>query len=328
MPRSVLLLLNRSKPEVVQAAPRVRELIGRHARIVGEYEADSEPLPEEPSSRADLVVVLGGDGTLLAQSRRCVHLGLPMLGVNLGKLGFLAEFDLDALEEQAPSLFDGSALLTQDRALLRVSVVASDAVATGGKGVGGSGGGGGGGIERSDLALNDAVITAGPPYRMISLRLRIDGHDGPTVTGDGLIISTPIGSTAYNASAGGPIVSPDVEAMVITPLAAHTLAFRPVVVNRHSTIEIIVERANEAGADHETGTGASPGFSGEIGCTGTTLVLDGQVSSTLRAGQRVIIRPHARAVRFVRNPRSNYWHTLVTKMRWAAPPSMRVGGQP
>lgn len=326
MPRSVLLLLNRSKPEVVQAAPRVRELIGRVARIVGEFEADNEPLPEEPASRADLVVVLGGDGTLLAQSRRCVHLGLPMLGVNLGKLGFLAEFDLDALEEQAPSLFDGSALLTQDRALLRVSVVAPDAA---------SGTHGSGGIERSDLALNDAVITAGPPYRMISLRLRIDGHEGPTVTGDGLIISTPIGSTAYNASAGGPIVSPDVEAMVITPLAAHTLAFRPVVVNRHSTIEIIVERANEAGSEHahqadqksDLKPAPAPEFVGEIGCTGTTLVLDGQVSSTLRAGQRVIIRPHARAVRFVRNPRSNYWHTLVTKMRWAAPPSMRVSGQ-
>lgn len=308
MSRSVLLLVNRSKPEVIEAVDRVRSLISSHAKIVAELDADNTALPMAKVNGADLIVVLGGDGTLLSQCRRCVHLGLPMLGVNLGKLGFMAEFDLDALEAQAAKMFDGSPLLTQDRTLLRVTVhqapgddtndALSDATAL-----------------STSLALNDAVIAAGPPYRMITLTIRFDGHDGPTVSGDGVIVSTPIGSTAYNVSAGGPIVSPEVGAMVITPLAAHTLAFRPVVVHGGSMIEITIDKANEAGFP-------TPSIDG-IPTSGTALVLDGQVACTLRQGQRVLIRQHARPVKFVRNAQSNYWQTLVQKMRWAAPPSLR-----
>lgn len=304
MPRSVLLLVNRSKPDVVAAMPGVRALITRHARIVAELNADNAPLTSADVNGADLVVVLGGDGTLLSQCRRCVHLGLPMLGVNLGRLGFMAEFDLDALNDQAPALFGGSPLLTQDRPLLRVTTHNPDGSSTESGPLG------------STLALNDAVITAGPPFRMIALSLRLDGHEGPSITGDGLIISTPIGSTAYNVSAGGPILAPDLGAMVITPLAAHTLAFRPVIVPSSTTIEITVNRANEA--PH---TRSHPD---DMHAPGTALVLDGQVVGTLRAGQRVLIREHTSTIRFVRNPKSNYWHTLVHKMRWAAPPTLRT----
>jgi NAD+ kinase len=169
------------------------------------------------------------------------------------------------------------------------------------------------------LALNDAVVTAGPPYRMVSIAIRIDGHDGPTVTGDGLIVSTAIGSTAYNASAGGPIISPEVPAMAITAIAPHTLSFRPVVVNLSSTVELTMVRAND-------GSEATMGAMAELAsvATGTALVLDGQVPVRLRTGDKVIIRQHAKPARFVRNPGRSYWQTLLTKMRWAAPPAIRT----
>jgi NAD+ kinase len=305
MPRGALILYNPGKAQVREALAEVRALIARTGRVVGEFEADGVSITPEQARGADLVVVLGGDGTLMSQSRRCVHLGLPMLGVNLGKLGFMAEFDLHALRAQAGALFDGSPLLVQDRPMLRVSVINAD----------GSPADAGAPAERC-LALNDAVITAGPPYRMISIGIGIDGSPGPSVTGDGLIVCTPIGSTAYNASAGGPIVSPDLEAMVLTPIAPQSLSFRPVVVSSRSTIELALERANEE----------PPSLPDECGGhgAGTSLVLDGQIASRLLTGQRVIIRQHARAVRFVRNPLSTYWSTLISKMRWAAAPATRA----
>jgi NAD+ kinase len=303
MGRAVLLLVNRSKPDVISALPEVRALIASHGTLVAELDADGSPITSRQATGADLIMVLGGDGTLMGQSRRCVHLGLPMLGVNLGKLGFMAEFDLPALREQAEKLLGGSQLTLQDRPMLRVSVSPGDAQHAPGVTD----------VEQvaRTLAINDVVIAAGPPYRMVTIGIRIDGVDGPTVTGDGLIVSTPIGSTAYNASAGGAIISPDVEAMALTPLAAQSLAFRPVVVPAHSTIELTILRAND---DPNL-----PGLSG-----GTTLVLDGQVAWRVHAGQTVSIRQHTRPARFVRNPRGSYWTTLITKMRWGAPPATRA----
>lgn len=305
--RSVLLLVNRNKPDVVAALDEVRGLIaGGGGRIVTELDTDGRPITQAEADGADLIVVLGGDGTLMAQSRRCVALGLPMLGVNLGKLGFMAEFDLPSLRAQATSLFNGSPLLVQDRPMLRVFVAprvpreAADAPAL-----------------SQTLALNDAVVTAGPPYRMISIRIRIEGQDGPTVTGDGLIVSTAIGSTAYNASAGGPIISPDVPALAMTAIAPHTLSFRPVVVNLSSTIELELIEANDG--DLLPGDTAQ-----QAAARGTALVLDGQVPTPLRAGDRITIRTHARPAKFVKNPTGSYWNTLLTKMRWAAPPAVRA----
>jgi NAD+ kinase len=140
--------------------------------------------------------------------------------------------------------------------------------------------------------------------------MRINDEKGPTVNGDGMIVSTPTGSTAYNVSAGGPIVSPDVDALVITPIAAHSLSFRPIVVGAASRIELIMNRVNSSGADGG-------------GCAGTTLVLDGQVVCPLAEGDRVVLGLDPRPVRFVRNPRGGYWTTLTEKMHWAAPPRLR-----
>jgi len=155
-----------------------------------------------------------------------------------------------------------------------------------------------------DIAINDCVITAGHPFRMIEMQLSFDGNVGPAMTGDGVIVSTPVGSTAYNVSAGGPIVHPALDAIIITPIAAHSLAFRPIVVSAGAVIEVKVLRANE----------------------GTTLVLDGRVTVPLKVGQSIRARRDDRRARFVANPSSTYWQILLQKMRWAAPPTYRDRG--
>jgi NAD+ kinase len=292
VPRSVLLLVNRGKPDAAAAAAEVRSLIERHGRLAAELDTTSPTAPDPHG--AGLLVVLGGDGTLLSQTRRCADLGLPLLGVNFGKLGFLAEFDLASLREQASYLFSDSALPTRRVHMVRAEVSAAGAASP----------------RFADVALNECVVTAGPPYRMISLSIRINQEQGPTVSGDGIIVSTATGSTAYNVSAGGPILSPDVDAMVITPIAAHSLSFRPIVVGAASRIELDMHRVNR---------GSGAGGDG----VGTTLVLDGQVTTPLADGDRVVITRDSRPILYVRNPLGGYWHTLTDKMQWAAPPRLR-----
>ncbi len=154
-------------------------------------------------------------------------------------------------------------------------------------------------------ALNEAVVTAGPPYRVIELCIVINGEPGPSVRGDGVIVSTALGSTAYNVSAGGPIVHPGVDATLITPIAAHSLAFRPIAVPGDSTIEIVPTQLNNRGE------------------AGTTLVLDGQIQRRIHAGQRVRIARSDQAVKLVTNTESVYWRTLIDKLHWAKPPALR-----
>lgn len=294
MGRRVFLLTNPEKPQARAATPEVRRLIERYGKVVGaEESAGSEPPPD--GLGADLVVVLGGDGTLLAQARRWSARDLPLLGVNFGKLGFLAEFDLESVRAQAETLFGAAPLPERVLGLLRVEVFPAETQQA----------------RFSETALNECVVTAGPPYRMIAMSLRIDGEEGPVVSGDGMIVATPTGSTAYNVSAGGPIVSPETAAMVITPIAAHSLSFRPIVVARSARVELAMLRVNQSfgAGDRRHGPGR-----------GTTLVLDGQVTTPLSEGERIVITHDGRTVRFVRNPRGGYWRTLIEKMAWAVPP--------
>jgi NAD+ kinase len=280
----VLLLANPTRPEVCALIDDVRRGIAKHADISRELEANGDPIPTDV--HADLALVLGGDGTLLSQARRVVDRHLPLVGVNFGRLGFLAEFDAQSLQQHATVVFGPNPPI-HEHLILTVDVCDAK-----------------GDCVHQDIAINDCVITAGMPFRMIELHLSIDGDTGPTLTGDGVIISTPVGSTAYNVSAGGPIVHPSLDSMVITPLAAHTLASRPIVVGANSRCEVTITRANE----------------------GTTLVLDGRVTVPLCAGQSVRVTRHAKRARFIANPSSTYWHILLDKLRWAAPPTYRERG--
>lgn len=285
----ILLVVNRDKPDAAGAVARVRRAIQAHASVLAEIDADDAP-PPPGAGEADLIMTLGGDGTLLSQARRFAAFAKPLLGINMGRLGFLAEFDLEAFEQQAPVLLASPAFQTRDLPLIAVHVTRA-------------------GHEDPQLvgtALNEAVVTAGPPFRMISLCLEIDANPGPEIAGDGVIVSTPAGSTAYNVSAGGPIVAPGVDALIITPIAAHSLSFRPIVVPFSSTISLRMLRVNE---DHEADA--------------TTLVLDGQISTPLRREDVVTLTRHSDRVTFVTNAHRSYWSTLVSKMHWAVPPRLR-----
>ena len=290
MGRSVLLLVNRAKPGADEAEARVAELIRAHGTLVDAREAMSDE-PARDCADVDLIVVLGGDGTLMTVAGRYASAGKPILGVNIGRVGFMAGFDLGSVTRHAPGLFGGGELVTRCVSTLRGEIID----ATGQR------------VERLE-AVNDFVITAGPPYRMITLEILFDGMSGPMVSGDGLVISTPTGSTAYNVSAGGPIVATGVPATVITPIAAHSLSFRPIVVGHEHEIEVRLLDTNQ-----ENGGG-------------TELVIDGRARRRLRQGTRVVVRGGGTPIRFVGDPDVSYWQTLMRKMGWAAPPRGRDGG--
>ncbi len=295
-PIRVIVLANRDKPAVVAALAEFRPWLAEHAQIVAEPDAmtmtqsDVAQLPQ-----ADLAMVLGGDGTMLAQGRHLLQRQIPMLGVNFGKLGFLAEFSVDDVRRHWDHITTGRCRVTH-RLTIHVEVYPAMAQSSVDDPLDASG------AVFQSVALNDVVVTAGAPYRMIEMALAIDpaGHHvgGTAFSGDGVIISTPGGSTAYNLSAGGPIISPSVDAFCVTPLSPHTLAFRPLVVNAHSVIALRLTRANP----------------------GTTLVIDGQESLPIHAGQRIHVRRHAQSLILMHNPDLHYLKMLARKLRWAARP--------
>jgi NAD+ kinase len=280
----VALLVDASRLETREVLDRIRAVLADHVDVVTELDANGTTLPDD--LEFDLAVAVGGDGTLINQVRRVAEREVPVAGVNVGRLGFLAAFDVESLAEHAAIVF-GSSPPCSRHLLLEVTVRDGD-----------------GRVTRTDMAVNDCVVGAGAPFRMIELGLSIDGAEGPVLCGDGVIVATPVGSTAYNVSAGGPIVHPSLAAIVITPLAAHSLAFRPIVVRDESCLRIDFLRTNP----------------------GTSLVRDGEVVAALEPGDAVEIRKHHRVAHLVDNPTTPYWHTLREKMRWAAPPSYRDRG--
>lgn len=280
----VVILADKQRRETTQPLKQIREGIAHRAEIIDVIQAENDALP--PDLNADLAIAIGGDGTIMSQIRRLVDRDIPIVGVNIGRFGFLAEFDARTLIEQADIVFNGSPPM---RECMLLSAAVRDRSSSD--------------VYRG-LAVNDAVITAGPPFRMIELCLTMDGEPGPVLNGDGVIISTPAGSTAYNVSAGGPIVHPSLEAMIITPLAVHSLAFRPIVAPAATELHISISRANP----------------------GTALVLDGQDTIELSEHMDILITRHPHRAQLVVNPALSYWKVLLDKMRWAAPPTYRDRG--
>jgi len=289
----VALVVNTGKPEAVDAAKAVRREIEAHATLVGEFDCSGDG--QCLDSGVDLAIVLGGDGTILGLARHALEAGVPVLGINFGKLGFLAEFDAGAFHRYAAQLLSGDSIIRE------VSALDARVLRNGQE------------IARQS-AINDVAICNGAPFRMIELGLKIDGthpdrspeENAPRVAGDGLIIATPTGSTAYNAAAGGPILEPTLAAMVVTPIAAHSLSFRPTVVPGASRIEVVAHRVNRAEGHDPT--------------AGTCAVIDGQHSVPLESGDRVRVTLGERPLRLVVNPERSYWQTLTRKLRWASPP--------
>jgi len=285
MPRAVVLITNRRKPKANAALDEVRGLIKQHGILVAELESKEENGLPDPE-RVDLVIALGGDGTILSASRRCLTLRAPLLGINTGKVGFMAGFELESFREHAEKLLGDEPLNIHPVTPLHGVVQSATGTPI-----------------HSAFALNEFVVSAGPPFRMITLDISVDGHPGPSVSGDGLIVSTPLGSTAYNVSAGGPILAPGVNAMIVTPIAAHSLSFRPIVIRSDSEVRIGISSVNA------------------IESSGTTLIIDGQTSHRLSEGDVLRVTAAKEQVQFVLDPSVSYWQTLLGKMHWASMPN-------
>jgi len=294
--KRVYIVANTSKPPVARALEQWRPWIAQRATITG-IDTDGQDLSTPPM---DLVLVLGGDGTLLSVARRLKGRQVPVMGVNFGRLGFLAGFTPDNFQRYFEQYL-ATGLPVSSRQMLEASVVSANV-----KGAADDFAALTASRRFAATALNDAVITAGPPFRMVELTISEGRDGGVSYMGDGLIVSTASGSTAYSVSAGGPIISPDIAAFCITPICPHSLSFRPVVVSSHSTILIHATKVNE----------------------GTTLFCDGQASTRLLTGDRVILRRSAHDVPLVENPEAREWKSLAEKLNWAIGPRYTEPEQP
>ena len=253
--RGVELYLDK---EVAQAAPRALPV-------------DVEKIP----GLVDLVVVLGGDGTLLSVARLVSEKGIPILGVNLGGLGFLTEVSLAELYPVMEKVLEGD-FETSSRMTLQGEVI------RGKENLGGY------------TVLNDAVINTGVLARIIEMETYVDGHILTTFRADGLIVTSPTGSTGYSLAAGGSIIHPSLSCIGITPICPHMLTNRPILVSDMSTIEVVLKTRGVE----------------------VMLTLDGQVGFALEVGDRVRIKKGTSVVQLVKNPMRNYFSVLREKLKW------------
>jgi NAD+ kinase len=290
--RSVAVVLREHSDEISTVADRLSDwLEGREISVVfdeadgGTYTGESSlDMKERP---VDLVIALGGDGTLLRAARLVVGTDVPVLGVNLGRLGFLTAFPDAELESGLEQVIGGEALLDR-RFTLRARIE--------GRG------------QETDVklfALNDIVIHTSGAARVTPLTLHVgsggDREEVGSFAADGVILATPTGSTAYSMSAGGPIIVPEVECIVVTPICPHSLAVRPLVIP--ATQEVSV-RSLDPNAEHQ-------------------VTVDGQVERALTASDTVIVSRENHPVNLVRLPGQTFFGTLRRKLNWAARPPER-----
>ena len=272
--------------------PRVGETLGRllgmlHSRgvdvLLDAGSRDAWPGSGVPAvargilgERCDLVVVVAGDGTFLDAARSLVDHDVPLLGVNLGRLGFLADVMPDEMLARLDEILDGD-FAEERRFLLDVAVER------------------GSGRVFSGSALNEAATHKSSMARLVEFETYIDGHLVNSQRSDGLIVATPTGSTAYALSGGGPILHPSLDAVVLVPICPHTLSSRPVVVGGESVVEVVL------------GHGAE---------TSVQLSCDGQTTVELTAGDRILIRKHRPDLRLIHPAGHEYYATLRTKLHW------------
>ncbi len=290
-------------PEVLAILDRVARWSDAHGvAVTVEPNAGRGPEPglDPVADPVDLVVALGGDGTFLRASRLVVGTEIPVLGVNLGRLGFLTAIPESQLEAGLDRVRDRQALVER-RFRIRARIDAP------------AGGGGDEGLADGDegargdfFALNDIVVHTSGAARVTPLTLSVGEWDDLEEVGsfaaDGVIVSTPTGSTAYSMSAGGPIIVPEVEALVVTPICPHSLAVRPLVVPAHETVCV---GSLDPGADHQ-------------------LTVDGQVVHRMEPGEQVVIARDELPLWLVRMPGQTFFRTMRRKLNWAARPPERA----
>ncbi|HJT19557.1 MAG TPA: NAD(+)/NADH kinase [Nitrospira sp.] len=229
----------------------------------------------ELAGKADVLLVLGGDGTMLNAARLAGERAIPILGVNMGGLGFLTEVRLEHLYPSLDRVFANEYVM-DERLMLNAHVHRHGETVTQG------------------AVLNDVVISKGTLARMIELRIAIQEQFVTNLRGDGLIVSTPTGSTAYSLSAGGPIINPAVQSLMLTPICPHTLTHRPLIVPGNVEIDVTLTSKDE----------------------GAMATLDGQVGISLTQGDSVVLNTSEHRTRLIRFPETNYYDVLREKLKW------------
>ncbi|MBN2583578.1 MAG: NAD(+)/NADH kinase [Planctomycetes bacterium] len=279
--KRVLVIGTQARPTVHEAIEQLRPVIERHAEAVVQDLECETPLPEGDIA---LAVVVGGDGSILKASRRLAPAGVPCLGVNVGRLGFLAGFSVEEVADALAAVLEDRARHVE-RMMLAVRIEKCD------------------GHHLAETALNDVVFTQGASRRMIGVSVDINGEAVAAYHGDGVVLATPTGSTAYNLAAGGPIIEWSLEAMVITPICPHMLTHRSIAISSDSVVKMHLAEAERE----------------------STCIIDGQVQVPLVAGDvvRVTRAPHGLVM--IENPQRSRFETLREKLHWSHPPRYARG---
>lgn len=269
----VLVLAAGDRPNIEAQAARLRPTIEKLVDVVvwdDKFEIDLAPL------EADLAIVLGGDGSILRAAHQMGYRQIPILGVNLGKLGFLADLSPGELASRLPDVCRGDFRVV-DHLMFECRITRA------------------GEVIAEQLGLNEVALHAGFPFTMIDVDLYVDAELATTYSCDGLIVSTPVGSTAHSLASGGPILRKDLQAFVISPVSPHTLTNRPVVDSAERSYELVVTRPNER----------------------TCAVVDGRVLHELAANDRVrVVRARPR-FQLVQVSGHTYYRTLREKLGWS-----------
>ncbi len=270
----VIVLTGSDRPEVLEAWKHLLPELERNSgiEVVGAFPRN-KVIDERVN--ADIVVVLGGDGSIL---RGCRQLGahqLPIIGINLGRLGFLADVSLEEFSDNLPQLISGEYDVVE-HLMFECQHVTQD------------------GTVYTDLGLNEATINSAGSLKILNINLEIDNETVTTFSCDGLIISTPVGSTAHNLSAGGPILRQDLQAFSITPICPHTLTVRPIVDSAERVYRFTVPESPE----------------------GVKLVIDGQISRPVSSNDLIIVKRATATFKLIHFPGHSYYKTLHRKLGW------------
>lgn len=289
--RTVGLVSRRNKPEIADSVASVYDCLLRHGCTVLVESHTATVLAQQPehvldretlARRSELIVVVGGDGSLLGVGRDLARFRVPVVGVNRGGLGFLADIAPEDIDAVLPAVLDGQ-YVAEDHFLVHAAVHR------------------GGHLTGESLALNDVVVHLGTLSRMMELSLWVDGKFVYEQRSDGLIVATPTGSTAYSLSAGGPIMHPALDAIVIVPMFPHTLTSRPLVVRGQSEIRVVM---------------------GESGTADAIVSCDSQVDIPLGPGAEVRIRKADVPLRLIYPLDHSFYESCRSKLDWAT----RLGG--
>ncbi len=232
---------------------------------------------DELTSQSDLTITVGGDGTILNAARSLANKNVPLVGINIGRLGFLADVSPAEIDTVLDKVLTGN-YIEEQRFLLEASIVRNEKI-----------------IFTAD-ALNDVVIHVRDVVRMIEFETSIDGHFVNHQRADGMIISTPTGSTAYALSSGGPILHPELDAITLVPICPHTLSNRPLVVNSSSEVKVLISESNQASAQ---------------------VTWDGHTSSDVNVGDHIIIRRKQNAITLIHPEQHSFFEILRAKLNWS-----------